>query len=105
MPAKQRLAERQQKAKLLLKFLESWLREKMKTLSPHSELAKAFTYVLNQWPALAYYTDDGWAEADNNILRMRCGWSVWVVNTGCSSAQTTVVSGERCCTVCSGRAN
>ncbi len=39
----------------------------MKTLSRHSELAKAFTYVLNQWPALAYYTDDGWAEADNNI--------------------------------------
>ncbi|HHL3426483.1 IS66 family transposase, partial [Klebsiella pneumoniae] len=36
-------------------------------LSRHSELAKAFTYVLNQWPALAYYTDDGWAEADNNI--------------------------------------
>ncbi|MES5340342.1 transposase, partial [Klebsiella pneumoniae] len=50
-----------------LKSLESWLREKVKTLSRHSELAKAFTYVLNQWPALAYYTDDGWAEADNNI--------------------------------------
>ena len=67
MPAKRRLAERQQKAKPLLKSLESWLREKVKTLSRHSELAKAFTYVLNQWPALAYYTDDGWAEADNNI--------------------------------------
>ena len=67
MPAKQRLAERQQKVKPRLKSLESWLREKMKTLSRHSELAKAFTYVLNQWPALAYYTDDGWAEADNNI--------------------------------------
>ena len=67
MPAKRRLAERQQKAKPRLKSLESWLREKVKTLSRHSELAKAFTYVLNQWPALAYYTDDGWAEADNNI--------------------------------------
>ncbi len=55
------------KAKPRLKSLESWLREKVKTLSRHSELAKAFTYVLNQWPALAYYTDDGWAEADNNI--------------------------------------
>jgi transposase len=43
------------------------LREKMKTLSRHSELAKAFTYALNQWPALTYYADDGWAEADNNI--------------------------------------
>lgn len=67
MPAKQRLAERQQKAKPRLKSPESWLREKVKTLSRHSELAKAFTYVLNQWPALAYDTDDGWAEADNNI--------------------------------------
>ncbi|ENZ4769461.1 transposase, partial [Escherichia coli] len=34
---------------------ESWLREKMKTLSRHSELAKAFAYALNQWPALTYY--------------------------------------------------
>ncbi|EHM3033373.1 IS66 family transposase [Escherichia coli] len=67
MPAVQRLTERQQKAKPLLKSLESWLREKMKTLSRHSELTKAFAYALNQWPALAYYADDGWAEADNNI--------------------------------------
>ncbi len=39
----------------------------MKTLSRHSELAKAFAYALNQWPALTYYANDGWAEADNNI--------------------------------------
>ncbi len=55
MPAEQRLAERQRKTKPLLKFLESWLREKMKTLSRHSDLEKAFTYALNQWPALTYY--------------------------------------------------
>nr|EFN9941841.1 IS66 family transposase [Escherichia coli] len=67
MTAEQRLAGRQQKAKPLLKSLESWLREKMKTMSRHSELAKAFGYTLNQWPALTYYADDGWAEADNNI--------------------------------------
>lgn len=67
MPAEQRLAERQLKTKARLKSLENWLREKVKTLSRHSELAKAFTYVLNQWQALTYYADDGWAEADNNI--------------------------------------
>ena len=67
MPAEQRLGERQQKAKPRLKSLESWMREKMKTLSRHSELAKAFTYALNQWPALMYYAEDGWVEADNNI--------------------------------------
>lgn len=98
MPAKQRLAERQQKAKPQLKALESWLREKMKTLSRHSELAKAFTYALNQWPALAYYAEDGWAEAETTSLKMPYGWSVWVVKTGCSSAQITEVSVERCCT-------
>ncbi|WP_048961495.1 IS66 family transposase, partial [Enterobacter bugandensis] len=62
-----RLAECQRKTKPLLKSLESRLREKMKTLSRHSELTKAFAYALNQWPALTYYADDGWAEADNNI--------------------------------------
>ena len=40
---------------------------KMKTLSRHSELAKAFAYALNQWPALTYYANDGWVEIDNNI--------------------------------------
>ena len=29
--------------------------------------AKAFAYALNQWSALKYYAEDGWAEADNNI--------------------------------------
>ncbi len=67
MSAEQRLAERQRKTKPLLKSLESWLREKMKTLSRHSELAKAFAYALNQWPALTYYANDGWVEIDNNI--------------------------------------
>lgn len=66
-PAERRLAERQLRTKPLLKALEGWLREKVKTLSRHSETAKAFSYALNQWAALAYYCDDGWAEPDNNI--------------------------------------
>jgi transposase len=69
----------------------------MKTLSRHSELAKAIAYALNQWPALTYYADDGWAEADNNIaenaLRM-----VWAAKTTCSSVRIMEESGERCCT-------
>jgi transposase len=66
MTAKQRLAERQLKTKPLLKSLESWLREKMKTCRDTQNWRKR-SYALNQWPALAYYADDGWAEADNNI--------------------------------------
>lgn len=49
MPAEQQFAEYQRITKPLLKFLEIWLREKMKTLSRHSELTKAFAYALNQW--------------------------------------------------------
>lgn len=67
VPSVQPLTELQQKAKPLLKSLESWLCVKMKTLSRHSAVAKAFAYALYQWPALTYYPEGGWAEADNNI--------------------------------------
>ncbi|WP_170692343.1 transposase, partial [Escherichia coli] len=49
MPAEQRLAERQRKTKPLLKSLESWLREKMKTLffgSDHGGERGALLYSL-----------------------------------------------------------
>jgi transposase len=92
MPAEQRLAERQQKAKPLLKSPESWLREKMNTLSRHSELAKAFAYALNQWPALTHYAGNGWTEADNNIAEKALRMVSLGRKTGCSSAQTTEVS-------------
>ena len=98
IPPEQRLVERQQKTKPLLKSLESWLCEKMKTLSRHSELTKAFAYALNQWPALAYYTEDGWAEADNNIAENALRMVSLGRKTGCSSFLTMVVSGEHCCT-------
>ncbi|VCW50420.1 Putative transposase (identified by ISEscan HMM) [Escherichia coli] len=41
MTAEQRLAERQLKTKPLLKSSESWLREKMKTLSRHSRTGES----------------------------------------------------------------
>lgn len=43
-----------------------WMVEKNGTLSKKSRLGEAFSYVLNQWDALCYYSDDGLAEADNN---------------------------------------
>ena len=88
MTAEQRLAERQLKTKPLLKSPESWLREKMKTLSRHSELAKAFAYALNQWPALTYYADDGWAEADNNIAENALRMVSLGRKTTCSSVRS-----------------
>lgn len=58
---------RQQQAKPLLDSLENWLRERLPTLSIHSDTAKAINYMLNQWQALAYYCEEGLAEIDNNI--------------------------------------
>jgi transposase len=69
--AEERQAVRHQKVPLLAS-LEGWLREKQKTLSRHSELAKAFGYALNQRLALTRYAEDGWVEVDNiaeNALR------------------------------------
>ncbi|EMV20177.1 transposase IS66 family protein, partial [Escherichia coli BCE034_MS-14] len=41
-----------------------------------SRLGEAFSYVLNQWDALCYYSDDGLAEADNNAAEERFVQSV-----------------------------
>ncbi|GJH96984.1 hypothetical protein ECZC10_48320 [Escherichia coli] len=81
------------------------LRKKQKTLSRHSELAKAFGYALNQWPALTRYAEDGWAEVDNNIAENALRLVSLGRKTGCSSARIMVVSAVRHCTVLSGRAN
>lgn len=89
----------------LLASLEGWLREKQKTLSRHSELAKAFGYALNQWPALIRYAEDGWVEVDNNIAENALRRVSLGEKTGCSSARIMVVSAVRHCTVLSGRAN
>lgn len=65
--AQQRLAVRQKRSKPLMEKLEGWIREKLKTLSRHSETAKAFNYALNQWKALCCFLEDGWVELDNNL--------------------------------------
>jgi transposase len=66
MLAEQRLAERQRKTKPLLSTLESWLRENENAVATLGA-GKGVHVHLNQWPALTYYAENGWAEADNNI--------------------------------------
>ena len=66
LPESERLAVRQQRSKALLTSLHEWMVEKNGTLSKKSRLGEAFSYVLNQWDGLCYYSDDGLAEADNN---------------------------------------
>ena len=43
------------------------VQQQMKTLSRHSDTAKAFAYLLKQWDALNVYCSNGWVEIDNNI--------------------------------------
>ncbi len=76
LPESERLAVRQQRSKVLLTSLHEWMVEKNGTLSKKSRLGEAFSYVLNQWDALCYYSDHGLAEADINaperVLRAVC---------------------------------
>ncbi|MGC6031482.1 IS66 family transposase [Enterobacter kobei] len=65
-PEAERLVVRQSRSKPLLLSLHDWMVEKSAMLSKKSRLGEAFAYVLNQWEALCYYSNDGLAEADNN---------------------------------------
>ncbi|BDO96022.1 hypothetical protein TUM9812_31100 [Escherichia coli] len=65
--AEQRLAARKTRAAPLMQSLYDWIQQQMKTLSRHSDTAKAFAYLLKQWYALNVYCSNGWVEIDNNI--------------------------------------
>lgn len=65
--AEQRLAARKIRAAPLMQSLYGWIQQQMKTLSRHSDTAKAFAYLLKQWDALNVYCSNGWVEIDNNI--------------------------------------
>ncbi|MFT4463688.1 MAG: IS66 family transposase, partial [Sodalis sp. (in: enterobacteria)] len=58
---------REARSRPILVGLDSWVREKLTTLSRQADTAKAFNYLMNHWRALCYYAGDGWAEIDNNI--------------------------------------
>ncbi|STI85499.1 IS66 family transposase orfB [Escherichia coli] len=53
--AEQRLAARKTRAAPLMQSLYDWIQQQMKTLSRHSDTAKAFAYLLKQWDALNVY--------------------------------------------------
>ncbi|EHX89584.1 cytochrome o ubiquinol oxidase [Escherichia coli DEC14B] len=43
-----------------MQSLYDWIQQQMKTLSRHSDTAKAFAYLLKQWDALNVYCSNGW---------------------------------------------
>ncbi|MFP1451567.1 transposase [Escherichia coli] len=61
------MAARKARAAPLMQSLYDWIQQQMKTLSRHSDTAKAFAYLLKQWDALNVYCSNGWVEIDNNI--------------------------------------
>ncbi len=65
--AEQRLAARKARAAPLMQSLYDWIQTQMKTLSRHSDTAKAFAYLLKQWDGLNVYCSNGWVEMDDNV--------------------------------------
>ena len=70
----------------------------MKTLSHHSDTAKAFAYLMKQWEALNVYCSNGWVEIDNNIAENALRGVAVGRKTGCSQVPTAVANMRRCCT-------
>lgn len=66
-PADERLTSRKERSSPLMESLHDWIKEQMKTLSVHAEMAKAFAYMLKQWHALNEFCRNGQVEIDNNI--------------------------------------
>ncbi len=82
-----------------MQSLYDWIQQQMKTLSRHSDTAKAFAYLLKQWDALNVYCSNGWVEIDNNIAENALrGSGRRPEKTGCSRVPTAVVNMRRCCT-------
>ncbi|HGO4163231.1 IS66 family transposase [Serratia marcescens] len=73
-PEETRLAVRKEKSMPLMQSLYDWIQAQLKTLSVHTEMAKAFGYMLKQWEALNVFCNDGRVEIDNNICEnaLRC---------------------------------
>jgi transposase len=61
-----RVQVRKEKAFPILEDLETLFMELKPIALPQSELGKAISYALNQWPSIKRYTDVGEAEIDNN---------------------------------------
>lgn len=80
-PAEKRLSVRTVKTVPRMQSLYEWIQTQMKTLSRHSDTAKAFTYLLKQWDALNLYCENGWVEIDNNIAENALrGVALWRKN-------------------------
>ena len=80
--AAERLAVRQKHIAPLIQELASWMQTQLRTLSRHDPVAKAITYLLNDWPGFTAFLSDGRICLTNNaaerelrsIARGRKAW-------------------------------
>jgi transposase len=68
LPADQRSAARQARARPLLETMEAWLKTTLQTVSKKGKLADAIRYALARWEGLTRFVDDGTVEIDSNIV-------------------------------------
>ncbi|MDK4724269.1 IS66 family transposase [Rhizobium sp. CNPSo 3968] len=64
--AEVRKAVRQDRSLPLIVELEAWMKVQRAKLSRNYDLAKAFDYLLNRWPAFTHFLDDGRVCLSNN---------------------------------------
>lgn len=50
-----------------MQSLYDWIQHQTGMLLRHSNMTKAFAYLLKQWDALNEYCRNGWVEIDNNL--------------------------------------
>lgn len=67
LSVQQRYQYRQQHARPVLDRFKQWLDQKSIVTPPGGLLGKAISYVLNQWPRLIVYLEDGRLRPDNNL--------------------------------------
>jgi transposase len=65
-PAAERLRVRQERVAPLIGALETWIRDKRRSLSRHDSVAKAIAYLLNDWEGFTTFLDDGRICLTNN---------------------------------------
>ena len=66
LDADARLAVRRRKSSAILLRLRLFLEQEKRYVTPQSKIGKAVGYVLNQWPQLCRFVDDGRLPIDNN---------------------------------------
>ncbi|OKS97652.1 hypothetical protein ACN58_18295 [Escherichia coli] len=70
------MAARKARAAPLMQSLYDWIQQQMKTLSRHSDTAKAFAYLLKQWDALNVYVIEHIQDWPANRVRDLLPWKV-----------------------------